>query len=356
MPAARWRRVVARLVDVLLAAGAGVVSYHLGGPGLSLALTVATVLDVVPVALAGVTPGKRLLGIRVVGPDGRPPGWARAWLRHAVVSPVHLGTFVDGAGALRPKSTGAHDRVALTAVVTGPPQPVLPVPGPLPRPPAAGGEVATAVWAGVWVATVVTTIVLAFGVEFGTGVFFGLLLPTQTLASLSVLAAVARLKGTGSWRHDFGWQLRLRDAPYALVGPLLLIVIGLVLAPILYGLGLEPEQQVTEEISRAVSAPQALAAVLAVAVLAPIEEELLFRGLLLRSLLRKHPAGRAMVLDGVWFAVVHLLDPGVWPVLPGLAFLGWFLARLTVRSGSVSKAVFVHGGYNLVVVTANLAA
>jgi membrane protease YdiL (CAAX protease family) len=345
MPAARWRRVVARLVDTAIAAVVGVLSHALGGPGLSLALAVATALDVVPVARTGSSPGRWLVGIRVVGPDGLAPGWARAWLRHAALSPLLVGSV-----------GGAHNRVALTAVVRGPTQPVLPVPGPLPRPFAAGGEVAVAVWAGVWVATVVAMAAAALGSDLSTGAFFGLLLPAQTVGALSVVAVTARVKGTGSWRDDFGWELRLRDAPYAFLGPLLLFAMGLVLAPFLHWLGVDPEQEVTEEIGRAVSAPQALAAVLTVAVLAPIEEELLFRGILLRSLLRRHPVAKAMVLDGIVFAVVHLLDPGVWPVLPGLAFLGWFLARLTVRSGSISKAVFVHGGYNLVIVALNLAA
>lgn len=346
---------VARLVDTALAVVAGVLAgATFEGFGFPTALLAVTALDVVPVARTGVSPGKRLTGIRVVGPDGLPPGWARAGLRHSLVSPVLLGTLVDGAGALRPGGTGAHDRLALTAVVQGPPQPILPVPGPIPRPPAAGGDVAVAVWAGVWVSSVVAVVAVAFGSDLGTGVFFTVLLPAQTVGSLVTLTASSRVKGKGSWRTDFGWEVRLRHAPYALLGPVLLIAIGIVLSPILLGLGLEPDQQVTEEIERTVSFPQAAAAVLTVAVLAPIEEELLFRGVLLRSLLRKYPAGKAMVLDGVFFALVHLLDPGVWPVLPGLGFLGWFLARRTVRSGSLSQAVFVHGGYNLTVVTLSL--
>lgn len=340
---------MARLVDAGIAVAAGTVVGDIDGLAPAVALLVATALDVVTVARSGTTPGKRLLGIRVVGPDGLPPGWARAWLRHATLSPVLLGGIA-----------GAHNRVATTAVVTGPVQPILPVPGPIPRSLAAGGDVAVAVWAGIWVSSVAAVFALPFDPfddsGFYTTVFFTVLLPAQTLGSLLTLAASSRGKGTGSWRADFGWELRLRDAPYALVGPLLLLVIGLVLAPILVGLGLEPEQEVTEEIGRAVAVPQAVAAVLAVAVLAPVEEELLFRGVLLRSLLRRYPAGKAMVLDGVFFALVHLLDPGVWPVLPGLAFLGWFLARRTVQSGSLSQAVFVHGGYNLTVVLLQLAA
>lgn len=341
---------MARLVDTALAVVLAVATGEL-----VVFLLTVTALDVVPVALWGASPGKRLLGVRVVGPDGRPPGWARAWLRHAVVSPTQLGLFVDGAGALRPRGIGAHDRVALTAVVRGPVQPVLPVPGPIPRRAAGGGDVATAVWAGVWVSSVAAMLASAFGSELGTTAYFTVLLPAQSLGSGLVIVAVARVKGTGDWRADFGWQLRLRDVRWMPLGPALQIGIAIVLVPILDALGVEPSQTVTEEVQRAVSPLAAIAAVVTVAVLAPVEEEILFRGILLRAQLRRFEEGRALVWNGVAFGAVHLLDPGTAALVPGLAFLGWVLAYLTVRSGTISRAVFVHAGLNVFAVALNLA-
>lgn len=347
---------MARVVDITVAIVVGVATAVLDGPGVAATLLTVTALDLVPVALWGTTPGKRLVGVRVVGPDGRAPGWARAGLRHAVVSPFLLGLFVDGAGALRPRGTGAHDRVALTAVVRGPRQPVLPVPGPIPRRTAGGGDVAAAVWAGVWLSTVAAVLAAELGSDLGTSAYFTVLLPAQSLGTLLVVVSVARVKGTGDWRSDFGWRLRLRDAPWLLLGPGLQIAIGIVLLPILVALDVEPDQEVTREIRRAVEPIEAVAAFLAVAVVAPIEEELLFRGILLRAQLRRFTEGKALALNAAVFAGVHLLDPGVWPILPGLLFLGWVLAYLTVRSGTLSRAVFVHAGFNVLAVMLNLTA
>jgi uncharacterized RDD family membrane protein YckC len=74
-------------------------------------------------SLAGWTPGKRLLGIRVIGPDGRPPGLARSALRFAAytvsISPLLAGVL---AIAFDPRRRAWHDRIARTQVVHDPPR------------------------------------------------------------------------------------------------------------------------------------------------------------------------------------------------------------------------------------------
>jgi len=71
--------------------------------------------------LSGATLGKRLVGLRVVGPDGRPPGPGRSALRSAVAV---AGVAFLGAGPLLALFTlsgrAAHDWVAGTSVVDAP--------------------------------------------------------------------------------------------------------------------------------------------------------------------------------------------------------------------------------------------
>jgi len=72
-------------------------------------------------ALAGATLGKRLAGIRVVGPDGRPPGIARsaarsAWLAVSIAA-AGLGLLP---ALLLPSRRALHDLLAGTRVVEGP--------------------------------------------------------------------------------------------------------------------------------------------------------------------------------------------------------------------------------------------
>jgi membrane protease YdiL (CAAX protease family) len=85
-----------------------------------------------------------------------------------------------------------------------------------------------------------------------------------------------------------------------------------------------------------------LAAILAALVAAPVLEELLCRGVLLRGLLRRHSAWTAASVTALVFAVVHL-NPwqGVVALPLGLAF-----AWLAIRTGSVLPGIVAHAVVN----------
>ncbi|MBN1773324.1 MAG: CPBP family intramembrane metalloprotease [Deltaproteobacteria bacterium] len=87
-----------------------------------------------------------------------------------------------------------------------------------------------------------------------------------------------------------------------------------------------------------------LAKVFAIAVVTPIGEELIFRGILLRWLRRSYGRLPALLGSSVLFAVAHLSLRGLLPyVLLGLAF-GWVVDR----SRSVLPAIGAHAAYNAV--------
>lgn len=77
-------------------------------------------------------------------------------------------------------------------------------------------------------------------------------------------------------------------------------------------------------------------------VLAPVCEELAFRGHLLSALQLRLRPGAAIGLSAVAFAALHL-DP---VRLPGLLFLGALYGWLTWRSGSIYPAVLAHAVNN----------
>lgn len=93
--------------------------------------------------------------------------------------------------------------------------------------------------------------------------------------------------------------------------------------------------------------------VLIVVSLGPVAEELLFRGVLLSTLLQRWGAGWAVVVSSLIFALVHL--PGLqwqWFGLPDLLLLALLLAWLRLRSGSIWPGVLAHGINNLLAVVA----
>lgn len=184
--------------------------------------------------------------------------------------------------------------------------------------------------------------------ELDTRLLFGVLLPAQQLTVVLAVIYVSRLKGQKSLAADFGLIIRLRDSKALVVGATLEIVLTLVLLPILR---LDPKaqhQQLLTDLEEHRDIGTIFLFCIGAIVLAPLVEELLFRGVLLRALLRKVQPVTAVLASSVIFAVVHLLgDPNTLPFLPALTGLGAVLAVVALRSGDLSTSIFIHAGFNL---------
>jgi membrane protease YdiL (CAAX protease family) len=87
--------------------------------------------------------------------------------------------------------------------------------------------------------------------------------------------------------------------------------------------------------------------VLAAVILAPLAEEVIFRGVLLPGLARQMRPGVALVLSAALFALFHVPSHGVGAVVPGMlgVVFGW--ARL--RTGNLVAPIALHAANNLLV-------
>lgn len=176
----------------------------------------------------------------------------------------------------------------------------------------------------------------------------------QFAGFLAALWAISRAKGRGSLRVDFGWSVRPRDAGWVLVGLVLAVVFAQVTRPIA-DLAHFDGQEVVRTFERSSGTAMVLYG-LGVLVVAPVSEELVFRGILLRSLLRRMPAAPAIFVGGAVFGAAHVVgDPGSYPVFPILLALGTFSGYLAVTSRSLSRSVFLHAGFNLLATLSILA-
>ncbi|MCZ7526851.1 MAG: CPBP family intramembrane metalloprotease [Acidimicrobiia bacterium] len=180
-------------------------------------------------------------------------------------------------------------------------------------------------------------------------------LVVQSAAILAVLVAVSRTKGRRRLRLDFGLVVRPRDAAWLALGGLFGLLTNVLLLPIVHLADLdESPQEVTRRLEDAAGLELAFFA-LAVVAVAPVVEELLFRGALQRALQRRTSPGRAVFAAAVLFGAVHLTDPGSYPVLPGLVGLGIVTGVVAVRSGDLSRPILLHAGFNLLTVLGVLA-
>lgn len=172
----------------------------------------------------------------------------------------------------------------------------------------------------------------------------------QNAAIVLGLAFVSRAKGLGSLQRDFGLVVRARDWPWLAAGVLVQVVaFGLVqiLDAVAGGLG---EQAAADTVKRT-TGPEVLVVVIGVALVAPVVEELLFRGLLLRALLRRTTPVWAVVVSSAAFAVVHLLDPNTATLMTPLLLLAVVSGIRAVRSGELSQSILLHAGFNLLSAT-----
>lgn len=177
---------------------------------------------------------------------------------------------------------------------------------------------------------------------------FGIILPAQQLAIVLAVVYVSRIKGQRTLAGDFGFRIRLRDARFLIVGTVLEVALTLALVPILR---LDPStknQQLLSDLDKHRDATTIALFVVGAVIFAPLVEELLFRGVLLRALLRKVDPAVAVLASAIIFALVHYIgDPNTLPFLPALAGLGAVLAVTALRTGDLSASIFIHAGFNL---------
>ena len=134
-------------------------------------------------------------------------------------------------------------------------------------------------------------------------------------------------------------------------GVALQFALAVVVAPLMLWLGDgDAPQEIVRDVAAVSGFGASLAMVLAVGVLAPVIEELLYRGLLLRALLRRFPPNVAVILSGTMFGAVHLFDTGLrlagLPIVAALMGFGVFLAVVAVRDQSLYRPILLHMGFN----------
>ena len=108
-----------------------------------------------------------------------------------------------------------------------------------------------------------------------------------------------------------------------------------------------PEQGVGEIAGTSETALEQLAIIVSVAVIAPIVEEIIFRGMLLSALRRRFGPWVAVTISAAAFSFIHLVDWNARAAVPGLFLLGMVLGWVALRRGDLSLAIPLHSGVNL---------
>ena len=212
------------------------------------------------------------------------------------------------------------------------------------------GHAAAAVFLALTASTVVG---LAVGPDLTDAELFRFVLPAQALTQIGVVAWLA--SQSRRRRISLGFRFEAGDWVGLPLGVAFQYAASLALLPfVLWFLdGEAPTQEVVES-AAGLAGFDVVFVILGAGLLAPLAEELVFRGALLRALMVRGGTRFATWVSAGAFAALHLLDPNAWLVVPVLFVLGVVLARVTIGTGRLGKAIAIHVGFNLIAVVSLL--
>lgn len=179
----------------------------------------------------------------------------------------------------------------------------------------------------------------------------------QAFVMIAILVYLSSTRGTGSWELDFGLAFQRSDGLGLLYGMALQLAVTIfVLLPMTWLLQIEdpPQQDVADIAAGASSAAARIAVLLILVVVAPLTEELLYRGVLLVRLRRSYQAHHSVIVSAAVFAGIHLIDPDAIYVVPGLFVIGLVLGYQALHTGRIGLSIMTHAGVNLLAAIALL--
>jgi membrane protease YdiL (CAAX protease family) len=167
------------------------------------------------------------------------------------------------------------------------------------------------------------------------------------VAFVTVVVVTGNRKGTG-WVRDFHVSLRAIDIPIGIVSGVVaqFVLVPLISLPILQLSGKDaddlakPAQDLADKVH---GAGGALLFLLVVGVIAPIAEELFFRGLLFRALEKRWDRWWALAGSSVFFGLTHFQ---LLQFLP-LTVAGAVFGLLVVRTDRLGPAMVAHMAFNI---------
>jgi uncharacterized protein len=209
------------------------------------------------------------------------------------------------------------------------------------------GAAALIVLAGVGMAALRIDPATAGGMS--SPLLFGAGLGVYLVVIIAVYWFAVRRPG-GSWAlvgvRQFDWRWWLAIGPLFIVQMGGMAVINGIIVPFFTGSELENPQIEAITGGLSLSGRELILLLFLIAVVAPVAEELFFRGMLYPVLRRRWGPTWAILINAVLFALMHFLPI----LLPALFWIGLVFAWVRERSGSVIPSIVLHAVQNGLVV------
>ena len=151
----------------------------------------------------------------------------------------------------------------------------------------------------------------------------------------------------GLWRGGYKWKSLFKEKKISLYFYIIVFLISVGLSVSLSEVdswlrNIYPMTEIWQELFQTIYKANIVVSFIAIAIVPPIIEEVLFRGIILRGFLKIYSPIVAIILSASLFAVIHI---NIWQMVPafiaGLA-LGW----IYYRSKSLLLVIFSHAVFN----------
>lgn len=214
-----------------------------------------------------------------------------------------------------------------------------------------------AAWGAIAVLTaslLVSKYALDAVVDYGwpVAVYVALLATVAYGPSLWWCRAAAKRWGTGDLGHDIGLTLRWADLGWGPIVWLCALGAQIAVAAVVVGFGIPIENNTDALDQLQADRTYVISLVITAVVAAPIVEEMVFRGVVLRGLRSRWPVVLAVVVQGLLFGAAHI-DPlrgtgnvGLVMVLSGV---GVAFGAATAIVGRIGPAMAAHALFNGVI-------
>ena len=218
------------------------------------------------------------------------------------------------------------------------------------------GDVAIGIFASLFLSVLIGGTIMAlagWGSSADTPIWGLALLQIPLWAGYLGAVVFAGSKGRGVIT-DFGLRMRAFDAPLGLALGIFcqLLVLPLLYAPIFFLTGTDKEalSRPAEQLAQGTDGNFSwLLFALLVGILAPVVEELFYRGLLLKALeKRRMPVWAAVLVSSIIFAGMHMQTLQ----FPGLLLVGLVAGTLAAITGRLGPSIWLHIGFNMTTVVA----
>lgn len=172
-------------------------------------------------------------------------------------------------------------------------------------------------------------------------------LALQGLLGVTLIAAAFAAASPGSSLFAAPAALGWRAPGRGWIRPTLIAYLGYVACALVIAALLSPEQEdITRELGFDEGGFTAVVVGLLVIAMAPVSEEIFFRGFIFSGLRRGMPVVIAAVISAAIWGLFHYTGPDSWAVCLQLAIFGVFLAWLYQRTGSIWPPIGVHAFNN----------